>query len=184
MWDAFTWESAADMQHLKTFIFSIGNQYQDLVPLADLVSPNKSHNILSYEGWAYCARTPDKKNFLVYFEKGCPRAEVRGAILNSVYSAHWFDPREGKWLPANDGKLAANKIGTIVLPELPGKVDWGLKLVYLGPNDPGKPVAELIVHESPWPRRFKKYWRHGLALAVFGLVALVVVWRKWRRPKR
>ncbi len=181
MWDAFTWESAADMQHLRTFAFSIGNEYQNLVPFADLVSPNKTHEILSYEGWAYCARTPDKKNFLVYFEKGCPRSEVRGAILNSIYNAQWFDPREGVWIDANDGKLAANKIGTIVLPKLPSNVDWGLKLVYVGPNDSANPVAELTIKESQWPRRFKKYWRHGIALGVFGLVTLVIVWRKWRK---
>jgi len=181
MWDAFTWESAADMQHLGTFAFSIGKQYQDLVPLADLVSPNKTHDILSYEGWAYCARTPDKKNFLVYFEKGCPQSEIRGAVLNSIYSAQWFDPREGTWIDANGGKVAANKIGTIVLPKSPKNVDWGLKLVYLGPNDPANPVAEVRIEESQWPRRFKKYWRHGVALGALGLVAMVVVWVRWRK---
>ena len=184
MWDAFTWESAADMQHLRTFVFSLGNLYQELVPMADLVSPNKSHDILSYEGWAYCARTPDKKNYLIYFEKGCPRAEVRGAILNGVYSAQWFDPREGSWMEANDGKLASNKIGIIVLPELPAKGDWGLKLVYLGPNDPKNAVAELRVEESQWPRRFKKYWRLALVLGAFGMVMIGVAWNEWRKRRK
>lgn len=183
MWDAFTWESGAQMQHLRTFAFSIGNRYQDLVPLADLVSPNKSHDILSYEGWAYCGRTPDKTIYLVYFEKGCPRAEVRGAILNGVYSAQWFDPRNGTWLDANNGKLASNKIGIITLPEFPGKVDWGLKLIYLGPNAGPEPIAELKIEESQWPRRFKKYWRLGLATGVVGMVILAVAWRRWRNRR-
>jgi hypothetical protein len=186
MWDAFTWESGAQMKHLKTFAFSVGKQYQDLVPLADLVSPNKSHDILSYEGWAYCARTPDKKNYLIYFERGCPRAEVRGAILNSVYNAQWFDPRNGTWSDANSGKVAANKIGTIVLPEFPGDGDWGLKLVYIGPNDPANPIAELRVEESQWPRRYKKYRNHLKVLGGVGVMALVVVglWRLRRRNSR
>jgi hypothetical protein len=30
---------------------------------------------------------------MAYFEKGCPRSQVRGAKLNSTYRAEWFDPR-------------------------------------------------------------------------------------------
>ena len=134
MWDAFQWRSGAEMQYLKTFAFSIGNRYQELVPLADLVSPNKNHDVLSYEGWAYCARTPDKNIFLAYFEKGCPQAEVRGAKLNSVYRAQWFNPRDGSWRDVGNGKLVASKIGVIRLPKLPEDVDWGLKLVYEEPE--------------------------------------------------
>jgi hypothetical protein len=130
MWDAFQWRSGAEMQYLRTFAFSIGKRYQELVPLADLVSPNKTHETLSYEGWAYCARTDDKQIFLVYFEKGCPLSQIRGARLNSVYRAQWFNPRDGTWLDAGNGKLAANKIGLITLPDFPGDADWGLQLIY------------------------------------------------------
>ena len=130
MWDAFQWRSGAEMQYLRTFAFSIGKRYQELVPLADLVSPNKTHETLSYEGWAYCARTDDKQIFLVYFEKGCPLSQIRGARLNSVYRAQWFNPRDGTWLDAGNGKLAANKIGIITLPDFPGDADWGLQLIY------------------------------------------------------
>jgi hypothetical protein len=134
MWDAFQWRSGAQMQYLRTFAFSIGRQYQDLVPLADLVSPNKTQTTLGYEGWAYCARTDDKKTFLVFFERGCPKSQIRGALLNSVYHAQWFNPRNGTWLDAGDGKVAANKIGIIYLPDLPDATDWGLRLVYEGPG--------------------------------------------------
>src|SRR5450759_2488176 len=85
MWDAFQWNSAAQMRHLRTFAFSIGKRYQELVPNADLVSPNKTAEVRSYEGWAYSARTPDRNIFLAYFEKGCPRSQIRGAKLNSLY---------------------------------------------------------------------------------------------------
>ncbi len=133
MWDAFQWKSGAEMQYLKTFAFSIGKRYQELVPIADLVSPNKSPDILSYEGWAYCARTSNQNIFLAYFENKCPQAEVRGARLNSVYRAQWFNPRNGTWIDVGNGKLVASKIGVIKLPKFPEDADWGLKLVYEGP---------------------------------------------------
>ena len=84
MWDAFQWRSGAEMQYLRTFAFSIGKRYQDLVPDAGFVTPHQTHETHSFEGWAYAARTPDKENFLVYFEKGCPRSQVRGAKLNGA----------------------------------------------------------------------------------------------------
>jgi len=132
MWDAFQWRSGAEMQYLRSFAFSIGKRYQELVPLADLVSPNKTHETLSYEGWAYCARTEDKQIFLAYFEKGCPISQIRGARLNSVYRAQWFNPRNGIWLDADKGKLVSSKIGIVQLPDFPGDTDWGLRLIYEG----------------------------------------------------
>jgi len=130
MWEAFLWPSGAQMQFLRTFVLSIGSRYQDLVPLADLVSPDKTPITLGYEGWAYCARTGDKNMFLLYFERGCPRSQVRGARLNSLYRAKWFNPRNGTWVDAGNGTVAANKIGLIDLPDLPDSTDWGLRLVY------------------------------------------------------
>jgi hypothetical protein len=142
MWDAFQWKSATEMQHLRTFAFSIGKLYQDLVPLVDLVTPNRNYDVLSFEGWAYCARTDDKNIFLIYFENGCPQAQVRGARLNSVYEAKWFNPRDGKWLDAGDGILVSGKTGIIKLPPVPGSSDWGLKLIYKGPSDKNSKYKE------------------------------------------
>lgn len=133
MWEAFQWRSGAEMQYLRTFAFSIGKRYQELVPLADLVSPNKTSETLSYDGWAYCARTDDKQIFLLFFERGCPKSQIRGARLNSVYRAQWFNPRDGTWLDAGNGKVVANKIGIIDLPGFPDAADWGLRLIYEGP---------------------------------------------------
>ncbi len=99
--------------------------------MADLVSPNKSHDTLSYEGWAYCARTPDRNVYLAYFEKGAPQAKLRAARLDSLYRAQWFDPREGTW--SDGGELRADKIGIVTLPPFPSDADWGLRLVYAGP---------------------------------------------------
>jgi hypothetical protein len=136
MWDAFQWNSAAQMRHLRTFAFSIGNRFQELVPLADLVSPNKTAELRAYEGWAYSARTPDRNIFLVYFEKGCRRSQIRGAKLNSIYRAQWYNPRDGTWQDAGGGTLRSSVIGIIMLPEFPADIDWGLRLTYEGPAPP------------------------------------------------
>jgi hypothetical protein len=121
------------LQHLKTFAFSIGKRYQELEPDPGLVFPNSTHNGLTYEGWAFAARTRDRNIFLAYFENACPPRVVRGAKTMSIYRARWFDPRQGTWLDVGDGTLTANNTGEINLPNLPGEMDWGLSLVYRGP---------------------------------------------------
>ncbi len=139
MWDAFQWRSGSQMQHLRTFALSIGKRYQELVPIADLVSPNKTPVTRGYEGWAYCARTPDKDIFLVYFEKGCPQSQVRGARLWGGYKAEWFDPRTGTWSDAGDGTVRSNQIGVINVPKFPSDDDWALRLTYTGPAPDSRP---------------------------------------------
>jgi len=134
MWDAFQWRSGAELQHLKTFAFSVGRRFQELVPDANLVSPNKTHVTLGYEGWAYSARTPDRKIFLAYFEKGCPRSRIRAALPLSSYRAEWFDPRVGKWQDAGSGKVESSSTGIIELPDFPDDRDWGLRLEYATPT--------------------------------------------------
>jgi hypothetical protein len=131
MWDAFQWNSGAQMQYLRTFAFSEGGRYQELVPDGFIV-PDRTHIVKGYEGWAYAARTPDKALFLAYFEKGCPRSLVRGARLMSLYRAQWFDPRHGTWSDVGNGTIKSDNIGEIQLPDLPSDMDWGLKLVYQG----------------------------------------------------
>lgn len=129
MWDAFQWISGAQMHFLRDFAFSIGLRYQELVPDADLLSPHENYDLKAYTGWAYCARTPDKKIFLAYFEKDAPRAQLRGALLNADYKADWFDPRTGQWQAA--GTLHSGVTGLIDLPVVPSDDDWALRLVHL-----------------------------------------------------
>ena len=180
MWDAFKWKSGADMQHLKTFAFSIGNRYQELEPMADLVSPNKTNDVLSYEGWAYCARTPDKNIFLAFFEKGCLQSDIRGARLNSVYRAQWFSPRDGTWTDVNinNGRLTSSNIGIIKLPPLPEEVDWGLKLEYEGPKDNMRPLQEV-----QYVRRREKYFKEYLPYVAGAVILTLAVLLLRRRRK-
>jgi len=133
IWDVIQWPSADQMRHLRTFILSEGRRYQDLIPTADSVSPNKSSGPKTNVGWAYGARTAERDLFLLYFEKDCPTAVVSGVLPKATYAAQWFNPRTGHWLDAGLGVLAANPDGQIHLPSFPagGAVsteDWGLKL--------------------------------------------------------
>ena len=180
MWDAFKWESAADMQHLRTFVFSIGQRYQELEPMADLVSPNKTHEILGYDGWAYCARTPDRNIYLAFFEKGCRQSDIRGARMNSVYRAQWFNPRDGSWMDINNGKLASSVTGVIQLPPFPEELDWGMKLVYEGPQDKYKPIP-LLKYEMRRVRYFQKYGPYAIAAGAVILLLGIWVFRKLRK---
>jgi len=129
MWEAFQWNSANQMKYLKTFAFSEGRRCQDLAPDANLVSPSETSVTKGFTGWAYCARTPAKDFFLVYFEKDYPaHGMIRGALPQSNYRAQWFDPRTGQWSQAGNGVLKANQWGWITVPDFPSADDWGLKL--------------------------------------------------------
>lgn len=129
MWEAFPWESAAQMRHLRTFAFSNGTRFRDLEPDADLVTPNKTYQTMTFEGWAFCARTPERDFFLVYLEKGVPQVTVRGAVPDAQYEARWFNPRNGEWTDVASGILTANTAGRIELPPRPSEDDWGVRLL-------------------------------------------------------
>jgi len=76
IWDGIKWPSGNQLQFLRKFILSEGKQYQDIVPKNDLLEPNKSGTENDWMQWAYCARTPDKELFLIYFEKGCEQSDL------------------------------------------------------------------------------------------------------------
>jgi len=133
MWDAFQWGSGGQMQYLRKFIFSIGTRYQELAPDSGLVVPSETQFVKAYEGWAFAARTPDKKIFMLYFETGCPTSRVRGSLVSSLYRAQWFDPRTGAWSDVGNGVATADNIGEIQLPDFPSETDWAMSLVYQGP---------------------------------------------------
>ncbi len=92
MWDAFQWSSARSMRHLRTFAMSIGKRYQDLAPNADLISPNKTSDILAYEGWAYCARTDDKSTFSDVLRKGSASSGGSGSQARFVLPSRVVRP--------------------------------------------------------------------------------------------
>jgi len=141
IWDAIKWPSADQMCHLRTFVLSEGRKYQQLEPRRELVSPKESQaqghsGWDGCVGWAYCSCTPDKKLFLLYFEKGCAKASLSGAAANAKYKASWFNPRNGRWLDAGRGVLTVDSEGKVALPNFPGNLtasdtDWALKLTLI-----------------------------------------------------
>jgi hypothetical protein len=131
IWDAMKWPSGDQMRHLATFVMSEGRAYQQLIPARELVEPNESGEPESFIGWAFCARTAKKDLFLLYFEKGCPKAVLSGTSSDGKYKARWFDPQTGQWRDA--GVLTADSSGRISLPNFPdnssvSETDWALKL--------------------------------------------------------
>jgi hypothetical protein len=193
MWDAFQWSSSAQMRYLPRFAMSIGKRYQELVPNADLVSPNKTTAIPGYEGWAYCARTADKNIFLAYFEKSAAQAQMRGARLDTFYEANWYDPRNGSWVKVGDGRLRSDSTGLILLPKFPSDEDWGLRLVYQGPAPPLSDLLPLSYTRSHfeipiWPgKTLSVRKRMGPLKAVaIGLLAILCLGARtlWLRNRR
>ena len=126
IWVGLQWSSATMIPIFKEFVFCEGERYADLVPNENLVSPNRDHNLKAFDGWAYCARTPDRDLFLLYFEKGIEPGYVRSALHDAQYKAEWYDVRTGKWVDA--GILQADDLETIDLPSKPDDEDWALRL--------------------------------------------------------
>lgn len=126
MWDALKFQAADEVRHLGAFVHRFYDRYQSLVPCADMVSPNKAGEIVSYFGWAYCAHTPDKKLVLIYLEKECPRVKVRVLIPETEYKLTWFKPETGEWIEY--GTVITSQEGNVAIPEPPGSEDWALSL--------------------------------------------------------
>lgn len=128
MWDSFKWTNGGQVQHLRTFAEAKGQRYRALEPKAELVMPNKTGPDFSYYGWAYCARTPERDLFMLYFENEAPlEAKLRGVNVGARYRPTWFDPREGRWLEPAD-TITVEPSLVLTLPLRPDARDWGLML--------------------------------------------------------
>ncbi len=157
IWDVIRWPSADQMRHVVTFLFSEGDRYRDLVPCSERLSPSREGDPESCEEWAYCAATEDDDLILAYFEKGCRQAVLSRLAPGTRYTARWFDPRTGKWLP--ETVLTVEAGGTLACPAFPGNTavaedDWALKLTRYdskkGENGEAKEAASntLEAHKS------------------------------------
>jgi hypothetical protein len=140
MWVSITWQAANEVPLAAKFLMDGGVRVQDLVPHRELLSVSKTGETAAFqhwsdtskilqEGWAYCLRTNDQRNFKLYFERNAQRPDLSGALPGATYRARWFDPRTGAWTSAGANVIKADAQGKIVLPECPSKADdWGLSL--------------------------------------------------------
>ena len=128
IWDTLSFEVSEQVKHIQTFLLVEGLRYRDLIPNAELVSPNKTGPAMGYTGWAYCAATEKRDWVLGYAEKDCPKLSVRGLKAYDTYTLTWFDTHEGKWLNAEAKEVQCDSIGCLFLPEFPSATDWAFSL--------------------------------------------------------
>jgi len=130
--EAFTIQSATQMQHIYKLIFSEGDAYKNLVAGRALLEPNQTPNVDHNMGWSYCMGTESKDLFFLYFEKGCQIPFLRGTLVEGTYELTWFETLSGEWVKTEIIKSNAN--GEIVLVNFPTGVtvsntDWVVKII-------------------------------------------------------
>ena len=126
IWDTMTFPVSYQVKYVRDFLLSEGSRYTELVPNAELVTPNKAGDPYGYRGWAFASATEKRDLILGYVERDCPRAAVRGLRPYEKYDFKWFDPCDGTW--SESTKLSVSAVGMIHLPEYPGRQDWAFKL--------------------------------------------------------
>ncbi len=129
--EAFLSQAAGQMRHIYDFLFSEGDAYSDLIEAKSLLRPFQTDNEDDNMGWSYCMRSENMDMFFLYFEKGCRKPLLTGALRNAEYDFHWFDPVTGMWTGFESVK--STRRGFIEFPEFPdgGSVsgtDWALKI--------------------------------------------------------
>lgn len=135
IWTALRYESGAQMAHLKKFILSEGDRYQQLELAASDVSTRQGTDPLDegLEGWAFMMRTAARDFALLYFENKAAPAQLAGFTANARYRWTWFNPRTGAWSPPQT--VAADASGTLATPAFPAAdtdtaiTDWAAKLL-------------------------------------------------------
>ncbi len=138
IYEALQFESAAQMPHLRTFILSQGDRYQDLELAVEDLEPRSftaDATGRSMSGLAFMMRTPDKSLAMLYFEESCGLPVLKSMAPNSIYRFDWFDPRTGHWMAEDTRTVQSGGDGRIKIESFPGGLqrtrqneDWALKL--------------------------------------------------------
>jgi hypothetical protein len=119
IWTALRYESGAQMQHLRSFVLSQGDRYQQLQLASTDLEPRSIPDAVAdgLDGWSFLMRTSDKDFALVYFENKALTARLKGFTAGARYSWTWFDPRTGEWARALS--LKSDEAGVLVAPPFP-----------------------------------------------------------------
>ena len=134
VWDAYKYESATYMQHLKEFILSEGKKYENLQLAREDVQPNKTPESpeKGLDGWSYMMRTPEKDFALLYFENQSVLPSLTNFNPKTSYYFQWFNTVNGEW--KEKVEIKSDEKGTLKIPEFPdgsnpSSIDWAAKIV-------------------------------------------------------
>jgi hypothetical protein len=119
IWTALRYESGAQMKHLRTFVLSEGDRYQQLLLATTDLDPRSVEGALAdgLDGWSFLMRTAERDFALAYFENQAVRPRMKGFTPGARYSWSWFDPRTGEWARALPRK--ADAAGVLNAPPFP-----------------------------------------------------------------
>ncbi len=123
IWEALRFTSGSQMRHLRDFVLSEGNRYQQLLPASDEVHPRKAAGSRDdgLDGWAFMMRTPEADLALLYFENGAVRASIAGLNPVTTYRWTWFDTRKGGQLTPL--MQTTDRAGNLAMPAFPNGAD-------------------------------------------------------------
>lgn len=127
IWDTMTFPVSCQVRYVRDFLLSEGRKYLDLIPNADLITPNKMGDPYGYRGWAFASATPNRDLILGYTEKDCKRVAIRALKPYEIYDLYWFNPCDGTW--SEPIELQVDSIGMLHVPEYPSDQDWAFKLL-------------------------------------------------------
>ncbi len=136
VWTALRYQSGTQMQHLKAFMLSEGDRYQQLELANAVVSTRRatSPKDEGLDGWTFMMHTPAGDLALLYFENKAEAPQLAGFPAGAHYRWTWFNPRSGSWGPQVE--LVTDAQGNLAMPAWPAAEpgiidDWAAKLVQL-----------------------------------------------------
>jgi hypothetical protein len=134
VWTALRYQSGAQMQHLRKFVLSEGDRYQNLeLAAADLATRHAANpKDDGLDGWSFMMRTRARDFALLYFENQAQPTKLSGFDNGARYRWTWFNPRTGEWLtPLELASTADGTLATLAFPVGESGIisDWAAKLV-------------------------------------------------------